>query len=160
MSVTWGKFYDLCELLAFRWWKSQSISMTLSVLQLGSLEAREQDHLCLATWLSRHLGGWTSYFSHRRWYSSTYCQKWWLACLIHVLSQLLCSCTCTCHMHTFKYCSYVVSEFYLRVPGDCNWRHCVADIHIFVNGPPSMLPQLHEVLGETGWLTWTDGILY
>ena len=58
------KFYDLCELLAFHLWKSRLISMTLSVLQLGFLEAREQDHSCLATWLSRQLGSWTSYFSH------------------------------------------------------------------------------------------------
>ena len=49
--------------------------------------------------------------------------------------------TCT------HYYSYVVSELYSRVPGDCNWRHRVADIHIFVNGLPCMLPRLQELLG-------------
>ena len=53
----------------------------------------------------------------------------------------------TCIPHAYKLFSYVVSELYSRVPGDRNWRHRVADIHIFVNGPPCMLPRLQELLG-------------
>ena len=49
-------------------------------------------------------------------------------------------------LHTFKYYSYVVSELYSRIPGDRNLRHRVANVHIFVNGPPSMLPRLQELL--------------
>ena len=47
--------------------------------------------------------------------------------------------------------SYVVSEPYSM---DLNWRYCVVDIHIFVNGPSYMLSQLPEILEE--WLTYRD----
>ena len=50
--------------LAFGWWKSRQTSTTLSVSQLGSLGARQQDRSCSATWLRRQLGGWINYFSH------------------------------------------------------------------------------------------------
>ena len=42
--------------------------------------------------------------------------------------------------------SYVVSEPYSMVPVNCNWRYCVVDIHVFVNGPSHLLPQLQEIL--------------
>ena len=42
--------------------------------------------------------------------------------------------------------SYVVSEPYSMVPGNRNWRYRVVDIHIFVNGPSYLLPQLQEIL--------------
>ena len=32
------------------------------------------------------------------------------------------------------------------VPGNRNWRYRVVDLHIFVNGPSHMLPQLQEIL--------------
>lgn len=32
------------------------------------------------------------------------------------------------------------------VPGNHNWRYHVVDIHVFVNGPSHLLPQLQEIL--------------
>ena len=42
--------------------------------------------------------------------------------------------------------SYVVSEPYSMVPRNRDWRYRVVDIHVFVNGPSHMLPQLQEIL--------------
>ena len=73
--------------------------------------------------------------------------------LIHVWQHVLVHVQVTCCQDTSVILislniifSYVVSEPYSMVPGNLNWRYRVVDLHIFVNGPSYLLPQLQEIL--------------
>ena len=48
------------------------------------------------------------------------------------------------YMYHFSF-SYVVSEPYSMVTGNCNWRYRVVDIHVFVR-TISLVPQLQKIL--------------
>ena len=43
-------------------------------------------------------------------------------------------------------CSRVGSQSYSRVMASRNWRHLVVDLHLFVDGPASMLLSLKRIL--------------